>query len=93
MLDSAVTWFGLTIENALTERVKVTTGTGIEYRPKYSLARLLRPETKLPRPPDAKVESENVWSPLLAWAGKRNSGIRRWKYVPPEENTSEVSDG
>jgi hypothetical protein len=98
MLDSAVVWFGITIENALLERVKVGFGPNVEYKPKYTLARLLDSRTKLPRPPETYKRDEeiNVWAPLLAWAGKRNSGVRRWVYVPPPaENAenSEVTDG
>lgn len=95
MLDSAVVWFGITIENALLERVKM----GSESKPRYSLSRLLSGQ-KLPRPPyvyegDGGSTSVNVWSPLLSWAGRPNSGVKRWKYVPPDEaeQNSEVNDG
>lgn len=90
MLDSAVVWFGITIENALHERVKV----GSVSQPKYTLARLLNPATKLPRPPeDYGPKGEvNVWAPLLAWAGKRGSGVKRYRWVPPEER-GEAADG
>lgn len=83
MLDNAVTWFGITIENALEERVKV----GAEYQPKYSLARLLSPGFKIPPPPRETPEevklAENPWAPFLTWAGKPGSGVHRWVYVPP----------
>lgn len=99
MLDSAVVWFGITIENALLERDKYGSGASVEYRPRYSLSRLLSGQ-KLPRPPyvyegDGGSTSANVWSPLLSWAGRRNSGVKRWKYVPPEEaeQNSEVNNG
>jgi hypothetical protein len=85
MLDSAVTWFGITIENALSERVKVGVGANAESRPKYTLARLLDQDFKLPRPADsAEIASgTNVWSPLLSWAGRKNSGVKWWKYNKP----------
>lgn len=87
MLDSAVTWFGITIENALSERVKVGSGSNVEYRPKYTLALLLDEEFRLPRPPEvpkaAAKAAMNPWAPLLAWANKKNSGVRRFEYKAP----------
>lgn len=86
MLDSAVTWFGLTIENALNERVKVGMGANVEWKPKYTLARLLSQGFKIPRetPLDSAVQ-DNPWAELLSWSYKGNSGVRRWKYTEPEE--------
>ena len=95
MLDSAVTWFGITIENALQERVKVGIGANVEYKPVHTLARLLTSGFKLPKPlSEMKPDSTNVWSPLLAWAGRQGSGIKRWVYKPPadEEKAEEVTD-
>ena len=84
MLDSAVTWFGLTIENALLERDKVGMGANVEYKPRYTLSRLLHQGFKLPKPVEMNT-SDNPWAPFLAWAGKGNSGVRMWKYTAPEE--------
>lgn len=81
MFDTAVTWLGHTIENALEERVKVTVGKQVEYRPKYSLAKLLHPSFRLPRPLPTEADNPNPWAELMAWAGKRNSGIKKYKYV------------
>lgn len=90
MLDSAVTWFGITIENALSERVKVKMGNEVQYRPVYTLTRLLNPAFKLPKPKELTEEyNTNPFAPFLAWAGKRNSGVKRYKYVPPEEKKAE----
>lgn len=99
MLDSAVTWFGITIENALQERDKVKMGTETQYRPRYTLSRLLQQGFKLPRPlpePEIKQGGLSVWQPLLAWAGKPGGKIKRWVYVPPTEDSpkdDEVNDG
>lgn len=79
MFDTAVTWFGITIENALAERVKVVMGKEITYKPKYTLALLLSPGFYLPKP--LSETSTNPWQALMSWAGKRNSGVKRWKYV------------
>lgn len=92
MLDSAVTWFGITIENALAERVKVTMGKEVHFNPKYTLARLLTPGFKLPKVAETEEYNSNPWSPLLAWAGKRNSGVRWYKYVPPEEPVEKADE-
>lgn len=88
MLDSAVTWFGVTIENLLQERVDVTMGTKVESQPKYTLTRLLDDNFRLPRPLEwdmPKQEEQkpaNPWLPLMAWAGKANSGVRRYRIEP-----------
>jgi hypothetical protein len=81
MFDSAVTWFGITIENALSERVKVTMGKEVTFKPKYTLARLLNERFRLPKPQPEPEDNPNPWASLLAWAGKRNSGVKRYKYV------------
>lgn len=85
MLDSAVTWFGVTIENALNERVKVGSGANVEYKPKYTLTLLLDKSFRLPRPPEdaSNKKGMNPWSPLLAWMGKKNSGVKRYEYRAP----------
>ena len=89
MLNQAVTWFGITIENALTERVKV----GADYQPKYSLTRLLHSSFRLPAPPDETVEENakavNPWAVFLPWIGKPGSGVHRYVYVPPTDEEKE----
>lgn len=87
MLDSAVTWFGITIENALAVRDKVKMGSNIEYRPRYTLSLLLDPTFKLPKPVDmTEKKKSNPWSELMSWVG-RSKAVRRWQYVPPTEET------
>lgn len=84
MLDSAVTYLGVTIENALEERVKVGVGNNVEYKPRYTLARLLDQGFKLPRTQTQIVESSgNPWLPLMAQVGRKNSNVRMWKYSKP----------
>lgn len=95
MLDSAVTWFGIEIENLLQERDKVKMGNEVEYRPRYTLSRLLDQDFKLIRqqePSPQKQENPgpgasgmSIWQPLLSWAGNNKRAIKFWKYVPPEE--------
>ena len=88
MLDEAVTWFGITIENALQERVKV----GNEHRPKYTLTRLLTQGFKLPAPQrelEEKVSAASPWAPFLQWKNKQGSGVHTYAYVPPSEGIRE----
>lgn len=84
MLDNAVLWFGHTIENLLSERVEVKVGTRVESHPRYSLTRLLHPEfTVFRTKPVDPMKGMNPWMPLLGWAGKARSGVKRWQYVKP----------
>jgi hypothetical protein len=85
MLDNAVTWFGVTIENALQERVKTGMGRDVEYKPRYSLARLLDEDFRLPRPLQEAEPNNNPWAPFLSWIGKNGSGVRMYKYQAPGE--------
>ena len=50
MLDSCVLTFGTIVENALLERDEIGSGQGKQYHNRYTLAQLLDPEFKLPRP-------------------------------------------
>lgn len=84
MLNSAVLWFGATIENLLNERVEVKVGTKTESYPRYTLTRLLHDEYTIVRSkPIDPNKGINPWMPLLGWAGKARSGIKRWQYVKP----------
>lgn len=87
-LDKAVLTFGIVIENALQERDKVGTGKDVEYRDRYSLSQLLDPTFTLPRPQPsprkAPIVSNNGLAAILALAGQPNSGVKMYKYVPPE---------
>lgn len=90
-LDDAVTWFGITIENALKERVKVGYGKNETWKPKYTLALLLHKDFRLPPPPpepDFKVQS-NPFAGLMSWLGRPNSPVKRYVYVPPAEQEPE----
>lgn len=83
MLDSAITWFGITIENALQERVETTVGKVTKSQPRYTLARLLHKDFRLPKPAEEKEIDVSPWGPLFAWAGKRGSKVKRYKYQKP----------
>ena len=83
--DNAVTYFGLTLENALQETVEMTLhsakGPRVTHKPKYTLGQLLDPSFRLPRP--QPVKSANPWQPILDMVGKSGSGIKAWRYVAP----------
>lgn len=83
MLDGAVTWFGITIENLLQERDKVQVGTTTEYRPRYALSRLLDDNFRLPKPITPGSTNYNPWSGLLSWVGKQGSGVKKFAYQKP----------
>jgi hypothetical protein len=92
MVDSAITWFGITIENTLSERVKVGFGQNVRDKPKYTLALLLRDEYRLIPPPPALEESSNPFAELASWIGRSRGLIKRWVYVAPTED-GEKTDG
>lgn len=62
--DSAISFFGITIENALQETIKDKT------TPKYKLSDLLKPGYKLPRPPTEQQEAKGAINWLKMQAGK-----------------------
>lgn len=81
MLDTAVTTFGIIIENALQERVKVTMGKDVQFKPRYTLARLLNPSYRLPKPEPLPEDNPDPWAAFKAFLGKPNSHVKRYKYV------------
>lgn len=86
-VDNAVLFFGITIENALGEREKVTVGKETHYEPLYTLSQLLDPAFRLPRPqpePRKPVQTQaDGLAALMALAGTRHSGVKRYGYVGP----------
>jgi hypothetical protein len=54
-VDNAVTNFGITIENALHEQVKVGSGSRTRHVPKYKLSELLEDSFQFPREDDTAV--------------------------------------
>lgn len=86
MLDGAVKWFGMTIENALMERVEMKLGNGTtKSSPRYTLTRLLDSNTKLPLPVEMMRQQANPFSAFLQMAGKSGKMVRRFAYVPPKQ--------
>jgi hypothetical protein len=83
MFNTCITWFGTTIENALAERVKVGVGANEKSVPRYTLARLLHPQFKLIAPQRQVQDDPNPWAELMSWAGKRGSGINKYRYQKP----------
>lgn len=84
-VDNAVTHFGLTLENALNERVEVKVGKRTESRPKYTLPELLDDKFRLPRPQTDLQKRQQGAMNLLAMAQDPASGVKLWRELPPEE--------
>lgn len=86
-VDGCVLWFGLTVENALTERVNKGTRKEPRMEPMYTLHQLLDPAFRLPRPaPTPKVQpqpQQGGFSAFLAMAQQQGSGVKMYKYVGP----------
>lgn len=77
---------GLTIENALAERVDVTVGpkNHRESRSKYTITQLLDDRFRLPPPARSTQPANplaNYVAQLQTYAGSPRSGIKVWKYV------------
>jgi hypothetical protein len=90
-VDSTVLWFGITVENALLERVNTGTEKEAKWEAKYTLEELLDPLFRMPRPlpqPKRMPQEQNPWAPLLALAGKPGSGVKWYRYVGPEAKPS-----
>lgn len=60
MLDNLVLTFGTIVENALLERDEIGSGASKQYHNRYTLAQLLDPAFKLPRP-QSEDEKMQEW--------------------------------
>lgn len=88
-VDGAVMWYGITIENALQERVNEGTQKQPRYEPRYTLSQLLDSDFRLPRPAvtrDGQAskpanEQQKGFQTLLAMAQKPRSGVVLWRTV------------
>lgn len=74
--DCAVSFVGITIENALQETIKD------KSTPKYKLSDLLKPDYKLPKPPTEQQEAKGAISWLKMQAGK---GVKVFKVMNKKE--------
>lgn len=90
MFDNAVTYFGVTIDNALAERVEEGIGPDAKSVPRYTLPQLMQPDMKLPTAESPKKASpENpganaALATILSMAGQQGSGVKLYKYVGPD---------
>ena len=89
-IDDAVVWFGVTVENALAERVNHGSAEKPDWRDKYTLEQLLEPDFRLPRPGQpltgkqaAAQALSSYIDTLIGSAGKLGSGGRVFQYKPP----------
>jgi hypothetical protein len=69
LLNKVVTWFGITIENALAERVNVGSEKEPHMEARYTLSQLLDPSFRLPRPMNATAARKQVGSHVKALFG------------------------
>lgn len=91
--DNAVNFFGVTVENALQERDEIGMGTDVKYRERYTLAQLLEPNFRLPRPaagkpgrggsPAHSAQAGSGLATILSLAGQPRSGVKKFVYVGP----------
>jgi hypothetical protein len=78
-LDDAVLWFGLTVENLLSETREVGSGKNKRREPKYTLAQVLDPTF---HPPNPRAQKQSGLGLLLALAGQQGSGVKLWTAKP-----------
>lgn len=91
--DNAVTWFGITMENALKEEVPVGDPKKGRTRPKYTLEELLEDDFKLPRPPTKLEKRQQGAMNLLQLAQDPKSGVKLWRELRPEEKQANGTNG
>lgn len=86
-VDGVVLWFGITIENALQERVNVGTEKQPKYEQRYQLAQLLDAKFTLPKPvPTSKKASDpnaDGFKMLMSMAGNQRSNVKLFKAITP----------
>ena len=87
LLNKAVTYFGMTIENLLDETVEVGHGANKRTESKYELKELMHPDFKLPRP-QAKARPQDGLQSLMMLAKQKNSGVVVWGYTGNESKPS-----
>lgn len=85
-LDNAVIWFGMTVENALQERVNEGSEEKPKWEAKYTLGQLLDPLFRMPKPepaPKPKRAAQSGFAAMMALASQAGSGVKAYKYVKP----------
>ena len=82
-VDKAVMWFGVTVENLLSEREETMDGKRGEA--KYELEDLLDPAFRVPKPtPKPKKQHyRSGVNAMLAMAAQSNGMIKRWRGIAP----------
>lgn len=88
LFDAAITACGITIDNALAERVNKGTPKEPKWEAKYTLHQILDPLFRLPAPlPPPKMQvsplANGGLAAILAMAGQPGSGVKKWEYVGP----------
>lgn len=69
LVNKAVTYFGMVMDNALAETVEVGLKPNVQLQPKYTLAQLLSDEFRLPRPKAGQEARKAVGQQVKALFG------------------------
>lgn len=85
--DNCINLYGITVENALAETHKVGIGPNARTEPVYTLATLLDPAFRLPRPGVSagadRFDGSGVASLLALAEQGATDRIKKWAYVGP----------
>lgn len=84
-VDKAVMWFGITVENLLSERVEVGSGKEKHSEAKYELDDLLDADFRVPRelPKPKKMRQREANTPSPAMQAMLNTAVKRWRPISP----------
>ena len=80
LFDAAITACGITIDNALAERINTGTKDKPAWNPKYTLHQILEPDFVLPSPESSSKPTNGIGA-LLAMAQQKGGGVKLWKAV------------
>lgn len=84
-IDEVVLWFGVKIENMLSERINTGAPNDPRWEDKYTLAELLDSSFHPPKPlPISKTKpAESGFSAWMALAAQSGGAVKIWEYVKP----------
>lgn len=78
-VDNAVTFFGITMENAIAETKEVKSGRHTETVPAHDPDQLFEDDFKLPRPPTKLQKRQEGATNLVGLASDPRSGVKMWR--------------
>lgn len=80
LINKAITYFGMTVENWLHETVEVGAGNNKHSERKYELSELLDPAFKMARPQPKAKQIDSVQS-LMILAAQNRGIVKVWGYT------------